>query len=239
MSRFAIIPARAFDDARMDSHLRDVLALLSTYADREGWCWPGQETLGNRLGLSRTTVNGYIRRLQQLGYLEARRRQAGCLYRLLYDLDVGGADTRCRPDQHQMSAGPTQNSPNEQIGDPDEDARARGMRLPEDWGPDQDLITWATRKFPAVDLARETERFRRYWSGKTGAGAIKRGLKGWSLAWQNWIDKAEKEYVNVRPFPYDRSGRQRGRETAEERRAKLAAAARSVHGGPAADGAEG
>lgn len=219
MSRFAIMPARAYDDPRMDRNLRDVLGLLSTYADRDGWCWPGQETLANRLGLTRTSVNKYLRRLVELGYLTSKRRQAGCLYRIAYDADVNPEFTSDVKPAFTSDVNPefTQNVPKERITP---SSSKRGARLADDWAPDQELLTWAAQKAPQVDLVIETEKFVNYWRARSGAAAVK---QDWRAAWRVWILKAIKDYGNVHAIP-PRHAAGRSRETAEERRDKLRAA---------------
>ena len=65
-----------------------VLATLSTYADRAGWCGVGQTTLGERLKRSRSWTNKVLQRLDQAGMiriqqLRDRGRIVGCRYLIL------------------------------------------------------------------------------------------------------------------------------------------------------------
>jgi DNA-binding transcriptional MocR family regulator len=232
MSRFAIIPASIYEDRRLDCHLRDTLSLLSTYADRNGWCWPNQETLASTLRLSRETINRHLRQLVELGYVESRRRQNGCLYRLLYDRHGDdAADPDVTPPSHQMLDGRhvgsdadiTQNNTKNKTKEHTTEGRAH--RLPVDWQPSSDDLTWAAREFPMVDLQRETRKFSNHWLAASGSNARKHS---WGHAWRNWIDKAEKEYRNVRPLP-PRDATSRGhRQTDEERRDRIADALRDL-----------
>lgn len=50
-------------------------ALLDRYADSERGCFPGQDTLADRLGVSRGTVNRAIGELKAKGWLTVRRRR--------------------------------------------------------------------------------------------------------------------------------------------------------------------
>jgi hypothetical protein len=225
MSRFGIVPASVFDDERMDAGLIAVLLLLSTYADRHGWCWPKQETLARQLRLSRTTTNGYVKRLVELGYVESRRERNGCCYRLLYD--------RCRPDRHQMSAGPTSDVDGADITYKDEqpkehtiEQKTKGARLSPDFAPAADDLAWAGREYPAVNLERETEKFKNHWLDKPGAAGVK---LAWNRAWRNWIINAEKDYAHGRHHAAGGAGqRRRVAETDEERRAKIDSALRGL-----------
>jgi hypothetical protein len=71
-----------------------VLAILSTYADRRGWCGVGQQTLANRLLRSRSWVNRVIQRLAALKIVSIehlrgeRGRIAGCRYQLAGHGDI-------------------------------------------------------------------------------------------------------------------------------------------------------
>ena len=77
-----------------------VLAILSTYADRQGWCGVGQQTLANRLLRSRSWVNRVIQRLAALKVITIehlrgeRGRIAGCRYQLAGHADACRSRTR-------------------------------------------------------------------------------------------------------------------------------------------------
>lgn len=92
--RFAIIPARALDDAELGAAALKVLLVLGTHADREGWCFPSQDTVADRLGVSRQAVGKQIAALARLGYLEIHKtlrpdgRQGVNRYRVLYDPEL-------------------------------------------------------------------------------------------------------------------------------------------------------
>lgn len=89
--RFSVIPARAVDDKKLGKAALLVLVALGTYSDRDGWCWPSQTTIANRLGVSRPAVANQIKKLKQLGYIQIEPRfdsdgrQVSSKYRVLYD----------------------------------------------------------------------------------------------------------------------------------------------------------
>lgn len=68
----------------------------------------------------------------------------------------------------------------------------RASRLPEDWEPDDALLTWALEKHSTVDTRQQTERFKLHFlaNGKR--------MIDWRRAWQNWIARS-KEFG--RPTP--------------------------------------
>ena len=64
---------------------------------------------------------------------------------------------------------------------------ARGTRLPDSWKPSDDLIAWTREQCPTVGW-HDVERFRDYWTAKTGAGATKRD---WDATWRNWARREQ------------------------------------------------
>jgi biotin operon repressor len=92
--RFSIIPTRAIDDSRLSKPSLLVLCALGTYGDKAGWCHPSQGTIAQRLGVSRQAVGKCIKELEQLGYLEKRRRfgedgrELASQYRILFDAEL-------------------------------------------------------------------------------------------------------------------------------------------------------
>lgn len=75
MSRFAIIPASAVLDRRLSLRELSVLAAIGMHTDRNGWCFPSSERLGEILGVSGAMVRRSIGVLQEHGYLEVRARR--------------------------------------------------------------------------------------------------------------------------------------------------------------------
>jgi len=65
----SIIPACAFDDAKLSLSALRMLGLLGTYSNRDRYCWPLQENLAKRLQVSRQAVTKAIAELKALGYL--------------------------------------------------------------------------------------------------------------------------------------------------------------------------
>lgn len=60
----------------------------------------------------------------------------------------------------------------------------RGSRLPDNWVCPDDWIWWAQDRRRDLDAYLEAERFRNYWTAKSGKDAAKRN---WERTWQNWI----------------------------------------------------
>lgn len=89
--RYSITPACVYDDARLTNAHRDMLGLLGTYANRDGWAWPDQATLAARIGVTQSAISQRIKTLRDLGYLDvtarrdARGKPIGAMYRLRLD----------------------------------------------------------------------------------------------------------------------------------------------------------
>lgn len=89
--RFCIITTQAIEDRRLPPAALRVLLCLSSYSDKDGWCWPGMGTMAKRLGIRRQAVQQQIQPLIDLGYIEAKRRtrdngsDTSNVYRLLFD----------------------------------------------------------------------------------------------------------------------------------------------------------
>jgi hypothetical protein len=76
-----------------------LLACLTTYQDKAGFCWPSQSTLAARLKRSRPWIIKVLNRLEELGLIERTRRTRGdgglrsCLYRIVpSEPAAGGKD---------------------------------------------------------------------------------------------------------------------------------------------------
>lgn len=115
--RFGIVPATAVMDSQLGAVTFRVLAVLSTFADAEGWCWPKQQLIGERLGgMSRQSVARHLRELEELGYIESTRRwredggETSKIYRLTYDFHADpveeNASLNDTPPAHSESAPP-------------------------------------------------------------------------------------------------------------------------------------
>ncbi len=86
-----------------------------------------------------------------------------------------------------------------------------GSRLPAHWEPSHSDVSFAIdRGMPQVRVSTEAEKFRNYWTAKSGAGATKRD---WSATWRNWIittverSNAPTNYRGQSPRAINTSGR--------------------------------
>lgn len=80
---------------------------------------------------------------------------------------------------------------------------AKGSRLPSDWVPSEIDRAYAVKQgFSAPAVERIAEKFRNYWTAKTGKAATK---LDWSATWRNWVIE-EAERRGVKPDQPQRIG---------------------------------
>jgi hypothetical protein len=192
-----------------------VLAILSTYADRQGWCGVGQQTLANRLLRSRSWVNRVIQRLAALKVITIehlrgeRGRIAGCRYQLAGHADACGPRTRneevgsgascghvadCVAGAHtesplnhpdSLSQEMRESSPEE---DRSEEGRVVRQSVPADWTPTVADVAYAVEKRPDLraGLLAVTEKF------IASAHARDQRYADISAAWRLWVLRERK-----------------------------------------------
>lgn len=105
MSRqFVIIPAMAFFDKRLSAMQVQVLGALAYHTDRNGWCFPGVQTLADRVGCSHSAVSKAIAALERLGYVEVlRNKRKGNRYHVVSSFpDVPERTTDVPNEEQQM-----------------------------------------------------------------------------------------------------------------------------------------
>jgi hypothetical protein len=79
---------------------------------------------------------------------------------------------------------------------------ARGTRLPADWEPSLDLVSWVRENCPDVDGRVQTMKFVNYWTAKTSQ-AMK---LDWPATYRNWMLEAQ-ERAPYRAPPHAHPGR--------------------------------
>lgn len=101
MARFSILPASAIVDSRLTLRELSVLAAIGIHTDRNGWCFPSSERLGEMLGIRGPMVRKSIAALASYGYLEVRERfrddgsQTSNAIRVLMDTEHQSQHMRC------------------------------------------------------------------------------------------------------------------------------------------------
>lgn len=106
--RFSIIPARAIEDDRLTKGDLKVLNALGVYADSEtGWSYPSQQTLAEKINMTRMSVSRSIKKLSECGYIDSMNNfrengsQSSNKYRVLFDfpsINNNGYSSGCNTD---------------------------------------------------------------------------------------------------------------------------------------------
>jgi len=68
--KFAVVPIRAITDKSLTPSEFRILALVASFANRNGFTWVSQETLGQVMGVTFQAISAKIVKLKQAGYLE-------------------------------------------------------------------------------------------------------------------------------------------------------------------------
>lgn len=89
----SVVSVRVMQDPDVSVAAKALYGLLCTYADGDGVCWPGIETLASRLGVTERSVRNWLGELLALGLIERTRRygrQQTSTLTVLMDLQVKG-----------------------------------------------------------------------------------------------------------------------------------------------------
>jgi predicted transcriptional regulator len=194
MTRFGIIPATIFD-ADLTPQDIALLALLSTYADKTGYCWPSYDTLADKLNRSKGWVSQRMSVLEDEGFVEISKR-AGNKYgfKVLYD-SVQPTEQSVQP------AKPNKTNNNKKY------RYTKSQQIPDEFKPTPEMLEYLRKNRPDLDPYIFTRDFITRCKAK---GYL---YKRWDMAWQNWVnnEKATTQHGQSRSF-----GHRKGSPTLEE-----------------------
>jgi len=83
-------------------------------------------------------------------------------------------------------------------------ASKRGTRIPDDWKPDEIMVSWALIENPGIDLKKTIDSFTDYWRAKAGAAAVK---LDWDATFRNWVRRQDGNTNRTRESSVQRSER--------------------------------
>jgi predicted transcriptional regulator len=194
MTRFGIIPATIFD-AGLNPQDIALVALLSTYADKTGYCWPSMETMAKKLNRSEGWVSRRMSVLESLGFVEISKRKGRKLgFRILYDGQLA-------PTQVELAPAQVNKTKNKKY------RYAVSQQIPDDFKPTEEMLEYLRKNRPDLDPYIFTRDFITRCQAK---GYL---YKRWDMAWQNWVnnEKATPQHGQSRSF-----GHRKGSPTLEE-----------------------
>ena len=83
-------------DLKIPSGQKFVLTVLCNFANDDGLCYPGQDTLMDKCSMGRTTVGNHLKWLEERGYLRKNRRQKGNMRKSdLYLINLNPNTSEC------------------------------------------------------------------------------------------------------------------------------------------------
>ena len=85
----------------------------------------------------------------------------------------------------------TEEKRNPPLGDKEKTRSTRGTRLPADWIPPEEYLSWARENGNGLDLAYEVAEFRDFWSARAGRDSTK---LDWFATWRNHIRRQAKHH---------------------------------------------
>ena len=74
---FTQIPNIILKTDKLTGGAKLAYAMLLSYAMGDDQCFPGQDRLGDNMGVTRQTANQYVKELQQKGFINIKRRGQG------------------------------------------------------------------------------------------------------------------------------------------------------------------
>ena len=117
----------------------------------------------------------------------AALEKAGFIYKINMVQNASGTLADCTQDACLETEGETEER---------QSREARAMRLPTNWEPDSDLVSWFRTERPDLNLAATVDGFRDYWHAQPGANARK---LDWRKTFKNW--SRNQRAINRTPIP--------------------------------------
>lgn len=77
LSGFTQVPNAVLKSDEISSGAKLVYALLLSYAWHNDFCFPGQDTLAEDIGIARGTVNRHVQELAEKGFIKITRKGQG------------------------------------------------------------------------------------------------------------------------------------------------------------------
>lgn len=177
-----------------------VLVGMANHANPDGKdCFPSIDRLEKYTSLGRSTIIRAIKQMEDLGILSAVRT-VGKVTKYTLNFDWQAQDDQCRsgtrptagpvPEREepvpQRDGGSAAAAPEPSLTVINRQSKrgARATRLPPEWTLPSEWWNWASKfglEAQRIDL--EADKFRDYWHGKGGQGAVK---ADWFATWRNW-----------------------------------------------------
>src|SRR5258707_1870725 len=87
---FTMVPNHALVSDKISPGAKLAYAMLLKYIWEKDYCFPGQDTLAKEMGVTRQSVNAYLKELQRQKFIEIKRRGQGLTNVYIIDLATIG-----------------------------------------------------------------------------------------------------------------------------------------------------
>ena len=251
--RFAFLPASLLKalNASVSHGAFVVYAMLATFADRSGHCWPGRATLAEMTGFDVEYISRLTGELERAGFLRKRYRPDGRVdyYLLVVPVD-GGASPRGKtstppveefppltengtPQETERAREPEPEPPPPPAREPEPEPPALSVcrlqartALSDDWQAPDEWIEWAGQQRPelASTLGEIAENFADYHRSRGTRSAC------WTAEWRRWIrrERAPRSPVGAPQGAQSPKATDRRYPTPEQEKAPLPAAVQAA-----------
>ena len=96
---FVVLPFKAIIDKKVSAANIRTLGILAAYCNKQGFSIVGLRTMASKVKTSYQNVHNQLKKLEELGYVESRKRSAypgirGNLRRIIYDDSIKWDDVK-------------------------------------------------------------------------------------------------------------------------------------------------
>ena len=189
------ISQNVMQDPSISVSAKALYALLCSYADRDGRCFPSNETLAEALGVSERYVQTNLRALLAAEVIVREERfemgrQTTSVTRLIDGSTSPRGELEITPGgEPEFIQNKTTSNRKKTSSSSPRGRKSASTPWPEGWEPDGDLVRWTEENCPHIDTVAEWVKFRAH------ALANDRRQVRWEQAWRMWATKAEQDEV--------------------------------------------
>jgi hypothetical protein len=179
-----------------------IMIVLADRANENDQCYPGHDSILERVNIGRRTLVRRLASLEERGYISRDRRVKpnGARTSDLYTLSLGANLARAAEAPSKVPPMALTDESSVETTGIKKGAGAeakRGSRLPDGWMPSPGVASAIREECPGVDLTKEHRKFADYWKGVPGA----RGVKlDWDATWRNWMRNACERAAKINPY---------------------------------------
>jgi uncharacterized protein YdaU (DUF1376 family) len=128
------------------------------------------------------------RLLREYDFVQRKRHKNATNAKLRWNKEKSVCDGNANGMQHTLTPYTKYKIVDTIIGRAEPRSPKKGTRLEASWVPSKEGLAMAVEKLGEARAKEEIEKFRDYWTARTGAGATK---LDWAATWRNWVRNAK------------------------------------------------